>query len=467
MNRTTHQSTRILVGPLRLGLPRLGLLLLGLLGLLLLGLLGLLLGAGPARADVTPSPAAPSPAAPSLAAPSLAAPSPAAPSPAAPSNGVVRASQVPLLAFYYVWFDAASWDRAKTDTPQLGRYTSDDPAVMRQHIQWAKSAGIEGFIVSWKDTTTNNRRLRLLMSVARDENFKLAMIYQGLDFNRDPLPVATVKADFLTFQQGFAVDSVFVRVGGKPLTIWSGTWAFSHDDVAQVSRGVRSSLLVLNTEKSVEGYNRIADVTDGDAYYWSSVNPQTNTSYDSKLVAMGEAVHARGQYWIAPFAPGFDARLVGGEKVVERLDGQTLRTEYATALKSSPDMLGLISWNEWSENSYVEPSQKYGQTELTILRELRMTQLPAPAVAATDSSEPGAGAADAPSVFGTFDTASLMSSWRALAILTGFVVALVLGAAFVRVNLTRRALRPRRRGRRRNPDVERPEPHKEEVHVRW
>ena len=96
-----------------------------------------------------------------------------------------------------------------------------------------------------------------------------------------------------------------------------------------------------------------------------------------------------------------------------------------------------------------------------------MTQLPPPAVAAADSSEPGAGAADATSVFGTFDTASLVSSWRALAILTGFVVALVLGAAFVRVNLTRRAQRPSRRGRRRSPDVERPEPHKEEVHVRW
>src|SRR5258706_492313 len=94
---------------------------------------------------------------------------------------------VPLLAFYYIWFDPGSWDRAKIDYPQLGHYSSDDSRVMRQHIDWAKSAGIDGFIVSWKDTPTNDRRLRLLMSVAKQADFKLAMIYQGLDFNRNPL----------------------------------------------------------------------------------------------------------------------------------------------------------------------------------------------------------------------------------------------------------------------------------------
>jgi hypothetical protein len=110
--------------------------------------------------------------------------------PAAPvtdPSAVEASSPVPLLAFYYVWFDATSWRRAKTDYPQLGRYTSDDPAVMRRHIEWAKAAGINGFIVSWKDTPTNNRRLSLLMEVARQQKFQLAMIYQGLDFERRPL----------------------------------------------------------------------------------------------------------------------------------------------------------------------------------------------------------------------------------------------------------------------------------------
>ncbi|MFZ0158788.1 MAG: endo-1,3-alpha-glucanase family glycosylhydrolase [Kineosporiaceae bacterium] len=407
-----------------------------------------LLGVGSAAADSSPS-AGSSPA-PSVAASGV---SSVAPSGAGPV--------VPLLAFYYTWFDAGSWNRAKTDFPELGRYTSDDPAVMRQHIEWAKSAGIEGFIVSWKDTTTNNRRLRLLMSVARELDFKLAMIYQGLDFQRKPLPAATVAADFVTFRDSFAADPVFLRVDGKPLTIWSGTWEFTHDQVAQVTGPVRPSLLVLNTEKSVEGYQRIADVSDGDAYYWSSVNPETNTNYAGKLVAMSAAIHARGQYWIAPFAPGFDARLVGGEKVVERRDGRTLRVEYSAAMASAPDALGLISWNEWSENSYVEPSRKYGHTELQILRELRASAVPVPRSSA-DSSEPAPAAAAAAAGAGGVPNTS---PWWSMGAVIGFVALLLGGGAFVRINLQRRARR--RRGRRRAADEVPFARNKEDVHVRW
>jgi len=224
---------------------------------------------------------------------------------------------VPLLAFYYIWFDPSSWNRAKIDYPQLGRYSSDDPQVLRQHIVWAKSTGIDGFIVSWKDTATNDRRLRQLMRIAAEEHFKLAMIYQGLDFDRNPLPVDRVAADFTTFRDEYASDPVFYRMGGKPLTIWSGTWAYSHDDIAMVTAAVRDSMLVLNTEKSLDGYRRIADVTDGDAYYWSSVNPATNDNHEAKLTAMSQAIHTNHQYWIAPFAPGFDARKVGANGAIQ------------------------------------------------------------------------------------------------------------------------------------------------------
>lgn len=306
------------------------------------------------------------------------------------SPGSRQASPIPLFAFYYIWFDPASWHRAKIDYPQLGNYSSDDPRIMRQHIQWAKSAGIDGFIVSWKDTALNDRRLRMLMDVARQEGFKLAMIYQGLDFKRNPLPITQVAADFRTFRNEYADDPVFYHLGGKALTIWSGTWSFSRADVAKVTGPVRDHMLVLNTQKNVQDYQKLADVTDGDAYYWSSVNPATNAGHNVKLNAMSQAVHQGGKYWIAPLAPGFDARLVGGTSVVDRANGLTLRTEYAAAVASSPDMLGLISWNEFSENTYVEPSVKFGDTYLRTLRDLRQLPVIDP-TSAVDSSDAARG----------------------------------------------------------------------------
>jgi hypothetical protein len=358
----------------------------------------------------------------------LAAVVPAGPAPATPTPPVAIHAEAatPLLAYYYQWFEPGSWDRAKIDLPQLGRYSSDDRAVIRQHVDWAKSVGIDGFVVSWKDTQTNDRRLRLLMDVAREAGFELAMIYQGLDFDRNPLPVDRVAADFVAFRDRFAGDPVFMRIGGKPLTIWSGTWEFSHGDVARVTGAVRGTLLVLSTEKNVDGYRRLADVTDGDAYYWSSVNPATNRDHAAKLGEMGRAIHADGKYWIAPFAPGFDARQVGGAKTVDRRDGRTLRAEYAAAVRSSPDLLGLISWNEFSENTYVEPSRDYGRRYLDVVRELRGS--PPDPVSVDDSSD-GDPAARAP----------WLGSWSSVLLMAAFPVLLVAGGAVAAAVRRRRA----------------------------
>ena len=323
-------------------------------------------------------------------------------------TGNSAGTSIPLFAYYYIWFSHNSWARAKTDLPLVGTYSSSDPGVMRHQIVQAKSAGITGFIVSWKDTPLNDQRLELLMRVAAQEHFKLAMIYEGLDFSRKPLPVSQVAADFVTFRDRFAGNPVFYRVDGKPLTIWSGTWAFSHAQVAQVTSAVRPQLLVLSTEKDLTGFERIAGVTDGDAYYWSSVNPATNTGYEAKLDRMSQAIRRAGKYWIAPFAPGFDARLVGGQRAVPRDNGQTLRTEYAVAVRSSPDMLGLISWNEFSENSYVEPSKNYGYQSLDVLRQLR-------AVPAAPAGSPA--------------PVTSFSPWPNILRLLAFTLTLVLGVA--------------------------------------
>lgn len=296
--------------------------------------------------------------------------------PVDPGPSAATEPAVPVLAYFYNWFDESSWDRAKIDYPAIGRYSSDDPRVIRAQIQQAKSAGIDGFIVSWKSTVTNNRRLRLLMTIAGEEQFKLAMIYQGLDFARNPQPVARVAGDFQLFRDSFADDPVFLRIAGKPLTIFSGTWAFDHDGVAAITAPVRDALQVLSTEKNLDGYQRLADVTDGDAYYWSSVDPDTHPNYPEKLMAMSQAIHADGKIWIAPFSPGFDARLVGGTKSVDRKDGETLVTQYETAARSSPDAFGLISWNEFSENTHVEPSIAFGDKYLTVLRDIMVTPLP-------------------------------------------------------------------------------------------
>jgi len=326
---------------------------------------------------------------------------------------VVQPNPIPALSYYYIWYDTGSWDRAKVDYPTLGRYSSDDVAVMRQHIQWAKAAGITGFIVSWKSTDPLNRRLEKLIKVADAENFKLEIIYQGLDFDRKPLPVDRIAADLDYFIEHYASDKAFYLFD-KPVVIWSGIWEFSPEDVARVTEGRRDRLFILASEKNVDGYRRVAHAVDGDAYYWSSVNPDTFKGYAEKLTEMGQAVHANGGLWIAPAAAGFDARLVGGTTVVDRKDGETLRQEMDVAVRSAPDAIGLISWNEFSENSHIEPSASNGTRYLNVLAGLRLGVTAQ--VADFDSSEPG-------------NTRNNFDGGRIVAL--GLIVALVLTGAIL------------------------------------
>jgi hypothetical protein len=336
---------------------------------------------------------------------------------AAPRDGLA-----PLFAYYYIWYTPSSWNRAKSDYPLLGRYSSDERVVMREHMREAKRAGIEGWFVSWKSTDPLNLRLEKLIEVAEQEHFKLAIIYQGLDFERRPLPAGQVKRDLALFNRRYAARAPFHGVWEKPLVIWSGTWEFSRSAVARVTTPNRDKLTLLASEKNVDGYMRLRGLVDGDAYYWSSVNPGTFPGYQQKLQQMGAAVHADGGLWFAPAAPGFDARMIGGKTVVGRKNGETLRREMDAATQSSPDAIGLISWNEFSENSQVEPSERYGNRYLKVLADIR--HAPGPSAADFDSSAPG--------------TTSSHSS--GIAVLAGLLLLIVGGAV-----MTLRRGRPQRR----------------------
>jgi hypothetical protein len=345
--------------------------------------------------------------------------------PAAPAAGAASTSSspAPVLAYYYIWYNASSWNRAKTDYPLVGRYSSDERSVMDRHVRWAQEAGINGFIVSWKSTPVLDARLQTLIDVATRHHFRLEIIYQGLDFHRRPLPVARVRDDLQLFAKRYAPAAPFHH-GGPPTVIWSGTWRFTPHEVAGVTSALRPGLTVLATEKNVRGIRRLAGAVDGDAYYWSSADPIRTPGHGRKLVAMGRAVHRLGGVWNAPAAAGFDARLVGGRRIVPRRTGQTLRASLDAATASSPDAIGLVSWNEYSENSQIEPSRRYGYQELRVLADVLRSHAEIAPAADLDSSS----------------SSSPTGTRHGLPLLAGFAAVLLGGALIAR----RRRAGPRR-----------------------
>jgi hypothetical protein len=308
-----------------------------------------------------------------------------APGLAVATNGSAQAKPIPVLAYYYIWYNARSWNRAKIDYPLAGRYSSDDVAVARQQVSQAKQAGISGFLVSWKDTPVLDRRLEKVVDVAADAHFKLGIVFEGRDFYGKPLPMRDVERSFRYFTAHYGKNPVF-HIFGKPLVAWSGTWAYTHPELTMISHNYGSKLTLLAMEKDPAQYQSVAGLFRGDAYYWSSVDPLHTPGYAQKLSEFSAVIHKQHGLWIAPAAPGFDAKLVGGTRVIPRRNGQTLRAAMNTAIGSGADAIGLISWNEYSENSEVEPDRTYGGTALNVIASIEHAKVPT--VTNFDSSGP-------------------------------------------------------------------------------
>ncbi len=291
-------------------------------------------------------------------------------SPPAATRAVAADTQadgdVPVFAYFYQWFTPSSWNRAKSDYPLAGRYSSEDATVLRDQVRLARSAGIDAFLTSWKDTPTLDRRMDLLVRVARSEDFGLGVVYQSLDFTRVPLPVATVRRDLAHLLDRWGGDLTSTYFG-KPVIVWTGTDQYTTADVHSVRAALGDRALLLASSHSVAGYERVARLVDGLAYYWSSADPGSAMT-QTKMTAMAAAVHRHRGVWLAPAAAGYDGRTLGGTRVIERADGRTLIRSLENAYASAPDGVALISWNEWSENTYVEPGEKYGQRELVGLK---------------------------------------------------------------------------------------------------
>ena len=77
-------------------------------------------------------------------------------------------SDVPVVAFYYAWFDQTTWTSGQSvDLPEP-RYVSAERGTIERHVAEAQGAGIDAFIQSWYGPTIENNQTETnFKSVAR------------------------------------------------------------------------------------------------------------------------------------------------------------------------------------------------------------------------------------------------------------------------------------------------------------
>jgi hypothetical protein len=267
------------------------------------------------------------------------------------------------------------------DLPAEGMYNQDLGSTFDRHIAAAAAAGVRGFVVSWiGDGTTNqspvssanfNSRLELLVNRVSAYNAAHARPF-GLALGMSPYgnysrAATAIVNDLTYFSNHYGANPVFAnRYGGKPLVMLLDSRKLGSATLATVSRAMRGQLVLLGDE-TASSWAQDGSFLDGTSYYWSSETP---TGYaGASLVSLGTQVHAAGKIWLAPFIAGFDRQLAGGT-CVPRNGVSTLDWTWKVNGASHPDGWMGISWNEFVENTYIEPSQAYGSKYLDELRRL-------------------------------------------------------------------------------------------------
>jgi hypothetical protein len=268
------------------------------------------------------------------------------------------------------------------DIPSEGLYDQSLAATFDRHIQLAADAGVRGFLVDWMgmgstsqtpSSSDENSRLDLLVSrvdlfnAHRTHPFLLGLAFAARgNYQRH---AADIVADLQYFSARYGKDPAFLnQYSAKPIVMWMDSRKLALSTVQQVSAAVRSDLYLIGDE-TAGSWARDAAYLAGSSYYWSTENPYTNGAAGASLQSLGRSIHGAQKRWFAPFIAGYNKQLIGGT-CVPRLGTQTLARIWQLNAKSSPDGWFGISWNEFVENTYLEPSQAYGTTYLDALKRL-------------------------------------------------------------------------------------------------
>ena len=271
------------------------------------------------------------------------------------------------------------------DVPSEGLYDQTQASTFEHHIDLAAQAGLKGFLADWQGTgnasqavssSGYNARLDLLVktvdayNTAHGTSFGLGLAFAS--FGNYSRPASQVIADLNYFVNRYGSDPAFAnRYSSKPIVMWLDSRKFSPATIQAVSRAIEPKAYLLGDETAASWPND-GRYFDGTSYYWSTQNPWSNARAGSAVADLASQVRASGKQWFAPFIAGYNKQLLGGS-CVQRKGTTTLDQLWQINGATRPDGWFGISWNEFVENTYLEPSKLYGSMYLDALAKLIKT----------------------------------------------------------------------------------------------
>ncbi|MCU0664868.1 MAG: hypothetical protein MUC50_21410, partial [Myxococcota bacterium] len=287
-----------------------------------------------------------------------------------PTNAPIAKVRRMAFALYYPWYELSRWDSKELKDKPLYPYDSSDPVAIKRQITQAKTAGIDGFISSWWGPgSKTDRNMAIVLDVASQNNFFIGMFVETNSIikaaNKNWSQVENELVRWLEFYVTEHGDHpAAMKVDGKPLIV---PWVTCTVPVA-TWKNVRSRMKAHNLEATI-----LADCKEPEYFdvFDGAIGTDANTGRIIRYHAL-LADSPSPKIWMSNAMPGFDERLIEGRvnpRYYDREDGQYFKRQLNTALEASPQWIRLYTWNEYPENTHIEPSKNFGDKYLKIAGE--------------------------------------------------------------------------------------------------
>ena len=274
-------------------------------------------------------------------------------------------------------------------TPELGWYNQNEPNVISRHYKWARYAGIDFFITSyWGQGKNEDNIIRNCMFDNPDRgNIKLAVF---LEPSITPTLGNQITAAEITNQTNYLCDYYFnqpgyFRIDNKPVIFIYITRAMTDPNLTMCISSIRTAASdkgigevyivgdeVWDSPNLISEPNRVSQM-DAVTHYgvYSNIGrPRFATdsilnTWQSRNTSWKNFVNGLGKKFIPAVSPGFNDRGVrdGHQPSSRKLNDEsnafgTLFSGMLDRAKTVADMnmIMVTSWNEWHEDSQIEPT---------------------------------------------------------------------------------------------------------------
>ncbi len=293
-----------------------------------------------------------------------------------PPHATQAASDRPLMAFYYPWWEYSDWSTDRMSDLPSPRYSGGEDEAIRRHIQQADDAGIDALICTWygpSESRLDSRCKRLQeLAVASGRDLQIAIIPdQSAAFDPALRTVDGLANALAVLQRDFISKPGYLSFQGKPVLFWFNPPSLGGVDAW---RQLRERVDPNRQQFWFGGTDNFdyLDVYDALYYFdisWESAAGRAMASYAGRLDRYNKSRGVQKPF-VATVMPGYDDLRYRNGHARDRTDGNYYRGTWSDALKYNAAAVVLTSFNEFFEGSHIEPSERYGDQYLRLTREL-------------------------------------------------------------------------------------------------